>query len=110
MFSREIGCEYLEVSYPFIISESGLCIVSDYLIDNSNNPVNSSDRVDELKAYESFNFDLKKLDLSEKIYELDNNIIKEGCPCFTCTKGYSRAYIHHLIKCNELNGKILVIM
>ena len=108
MISREIGCEYLEVSYPFIVSESGSCIVSDFLIDNS--ALECSDRINELKANESFNFDLKNLDLSDKIYELDNSIIKEGCGCFTCSKGYSRAYIHHLIKCNELNGKILVIM
>ena len=105
MIAKEIGCEYLEVCYPFIISEKGLCIVSNVENKNSNN-----NNLNNLKTYENFNFDLKKIDLSEKIYELDNNIIKEGCNCFTCSKGYSRAYIHHLIKCNELNGKILVIM
>lgn len=108
MISREIGCEYLEFSYPFNISESGSCIVSDYLIGNCDQK--NSECINEFKAHESFNFDLKKLDLSEKKYELDNSIIKEGCGCFTCEKGYSRAYIHHLIKCNELNGKILIIM
>jgi len=109
MISREIGCEYLEVSYPFNIPEIGACIVSDFLI-KSDYSLNSGEKINDLKTYESFNFDLKKIDLSQKIYDLDNEIIKEGCNCFTCSKGYSKAYIHHLIKCNELNGKILIIM
>ena len=54
--------------------------------------------------------DLKIMDLNELKYETNNEILKENCECFTCTKGYSKAYIHHLIKCNEINGKILLIM
>lgn len=109
MIAKEIGCEYLEVSYPFIVSETGSCIISDF-ISNEENLSDCNVKINELKTYNTFDFDLKKLDLSDKIFELDNKIIKEGCNCFTCAKGYSRAYIHHLIKCNELNGKILIIM
>ena len=54
-------------------------------------------------------FDLKMNDLNDLKYETNNEILKENCQCFTCTKGYSKAYIHHLIKCNEINGKILLM-
>jgi hypothetical protein len=112
MLAKEIGCEYLELSYPFKVSETGICILSDYQsqISKRENAENKIKAIDTLKKLETFNYDLKSINLSEKKYELDNDIIKLGCECFTCTKGYSKAYIHHLIKCNELNGKILIIM
>jgi len=115
MIAKEIGCEYLQLSYPFNISESGFCIISNFedsdfvksMVDKTEFKGNV---IKALGNHENFSFDLKKINLSEQKYEIDNNLIKKDCACFTCTKGYSRAYIHHLIKCNELNGKILVIM
>ena len=39
-------------------------------------------------------------------YQKDTRPIEEGCDCYTC-KNYSRAYIKHLLKCNELLGSRL---
>ncbi len=33
----------------------------------------------------------------------DTSPLEEGCDCYTC-KNYSRAYLHHLDKCNEILG------
>lgn len=111
MVAKEMGCEYFEISYPFMISELGLCIISNLEIQKpQSTKEGENESQNENKNLIKFTYDLKKIDLSDKAFELDNNIIRNGCKCFTCTKGYSRAYIHHLIKCNELNGKILVIM
>lgn len=36
-------------------------------------------------------------------YRNDERPIEEGCDCYTC-RHYSRAYLHHLDKCNEILG------
>ena len=40
-------------------------------------------------------------------YERDTRPIEEGCGCPTCSGGYSRAYLRHLDRCNEMLGPIL---
>ncbi len=40
-------------------------------------------------------------------YERDTRPIEEGCGCHACSSGYSRAYLRHLDRCNEMLGPIL---
>jgi queuine tRNA-ribosyltransferase len=40
-------------------------------------------------------------------YEKDLRPIEEGCGCHTCRHGYSRAYLRHLDRCNEMLAPIL---
>ncbi len=40
-------------------------------------------------------------------HERDLRPIEEGCDCSTCTGGYSRAYLRHLDRCNEMLGPML---
>ena len=40
-------------------------------------------------------------------YEKDLRPIEEGCGCAACAGGYSRAYLRHLDRCNEMLGPIL---
>ena len=40
-------------------------------------------------------------------YERDTRPIEEGCGCPACAGGYSRAYLRHLDRCNEMLGPIL---
>jgi len=40
-------------------------------------------------------------------YEQDLRPIEEGCGCPACTGGFSRAYLRHLDRCNEMLGPIL---
>ena len=40
-------------------------------------------------------------------YERDLRPIEEGCGCHACSNGYSRAYLRHLDRCNEMLGPIL---
>jgi queuine tRNA-ribosyltransferase len=42
-------------------------------------------------------------------YRLDTRPIDENCACYTCTN-YSRAYIKHLHKCNEILGHRLTTL
>ena len=40
-------------------------------------------------------------------YERDLRPIEEGCGCYTCSHGYTRAYLRHLDRCNEMLAPIL---
>ncbi len=40
-------------------------------------------------------------------YEQDTRPIEEGCGCHACSNGYSRAYLRHLDRCNEMLAPIL---
>ena len=111
MISYEVGCRHFEISYPFDLSESGTCILSNYY-DNFERslvkvePVSLSD----LDLSQLSKLDLKYINLNEISYEKDTQVIKENCTCFTCKNNYTRGYLHHLLKCKELNANILIIM
>jgi len=34
-------------------------------------------------------------------------VIEEGCDCYACSNGFSRAYLRHLDRCNEILGSQL---
>jgi queuine tRNA-ribosyltransferase len=40
-------------------------------------------------------------------YEKDLRPIEEGCTCYTCASGYTRAYLRHLDRCNEILASML---
>jgi queuine tRNA-ribosyltransferase len=37
----------------------------------------------------------------------DTRVIEEGCECYACSQGFSRAYLRHLDRCNEILGSQL---
>ncbi|HET6913294.1 MAG TPA: tRNA guanosine(34) transglycosylase Tgt [Rhodanobacteraceae bacterium] len=43
-------------------------------------------------------------------YAQDTNVIEEGCECYACSNGFSRAYLRHLDRCNEILGAQLATM
>jgi tRNA-guanine transglycosylase, queuosine-34-forming len=44
--------------------------------------------------------------IKKAMYKFDENPVQEGCDCTLCTR-YSRAYMHHLNRCNEMYGGML---
>ena len=40
-------------------------------------------------------------------YEKDLQVIEPGCTCYTCTHGFTRAYMRHLDRCNEILASML---
>lgn len=48
-----------------------------------------------------------KLQLRRTVYKFDDRALDPACSCETCT-GHSRAYLHHLIKADEILGWQLV--
>lgn len=45
-----------------------------------------------------------KINLFNAKYEFDQRPIEEGCGCPVCQRGYTRAYIRHLLKAKEMLG------
>jgi len=43
-------------------------------------------------------------------YATDTSVIEEGCDCHACANGFSRAYLRHLDRCNEILGSMLATM
>ncbi|TCV94031.1 tRNA-guanine transglycosylase [Luteibacter rhizovicinus] len=43
-------------------------------------------------------------------FAMDTRVIEEGCDCYTCASGFSRAYLRHLDRCNEILGAQLNTM
>jgi queuine tRNA-ribosyltransferase len=46
---------------------------------------------------ESFDY----LKIKRGVFARDYSVILEGCPCQACSRGYSKAYLYHLIKAKE---------
>jgi len=53
---------------------------------------------------QKINFEFQKLDLRRAKFKEDKKPIEEGCGCYACKNGFSRAYISHLIKEHEILG------
>jgi queuine tRNA-ribosyltransferase len=41
-------------------------------------------------------------------YRQDKSVLLEGCDCYTCASGYTRSYIAHLIRSDEIFGLTLI--
>ena len=47
-------------------------------------------------------FHKARMDISKKMFELDERPIDEKCDCSVCKQGYTRAYLRHLYRTREL--------
>jgi len=47
-------------------------------------------------------YENERLVIEKKEFETDDRPIDEGCDCYTCTHGFSRAYLRHLCRAKEL--------
>jgi queuine tRNA-ribosyltransferase len=51
-----------------------------------------------------------RVDLMKSRYRRSAEPILDGCPCPACAAGYSRAYLHYLLKARELTGARLLTL
>lgn len=43
-----------------------------------------------------------RLQIGNKDFRSDQQVIQPGCGCYTCQSGYTRSYLHHLFRTQEL--------
>ncbi|XP_003748497.1 queuine tRNA-ribosyltransferase accessory subunit 2 [Galendromus occidentalis] len=48
------------------------------------------------------------LQLNETHYKDDMRLISENCKCYTCTEGFTRAYVNHLLVTREMLAQVLL--
>lgn len=48
--------------------------------------------------------------LRNATFEHDFSVIEEGCDCYACSNGFTRAYIRHLVKCKEILAAQLITL
>jgi queuine tRNA-ribosyltransferase len=51
-----------------------------------------------------------RVDLTRARHRADPTPILDGCRCPACAPGYSRAYLHHLLRVGELTGRRLLTL
>jgi queuine tRNA-ribosyltransferase len=51
-----------------------------------------------------------RVDLVKSRWRESQEPILDGCPCPACTAGYSRAYLHYLLRAREVTGARLVTL
>ena len=49
-----------------------------------------------------------RLNLKNARFRHDQHTLDEGCACPACSAGFTRAYIHHLVRQREMSGSILL--
>jgi queuine tRNA-ribosyltransferase len=52
----------------------------------------------------------ERLDLTKGRFRASQEPILDGCPCPACRSGYSRAYLHHLLRAGELTAVRLLTL
>jgi queuine tRNA-ribosyltransferase len=51
-----------------------------------------------------------RVDLVKSRWRTSTETILDGCPCPACAQGFSRAYLHYLLRAHELTGARLVTL
>ena len=51
-----------------------------------------------------------RVDLVKSRWREATEPILDGCPCPACSRGFSRAYLHYLLRARELTGMRLVTL
>ena len=102
LLGKEMGCTHIELNFPTSYSEKGMAMDIDF---TSFDKSQSYGKIEEI---EKFNFELCLLNMSSNTYETNMDLLTKTCECFVCKTGYKKSYIHHLIKCKELNGNIIL--
>ncbi|MDD7536225.1 MAG: tRNA guanosine(34) transglycosylase Tgt [Bullifex sp.] len=104
--------EYLEYTASYITNEKPRYVMGigspDYILACVENGIDLFDCVLATRMARNGGIftDDGVITMKKAVHKFDERPLQEGCTC-TCCQKYSRAYLHHLIKCNEMLGGML---
>lgn len=96
------GVDLFDNSYAYLATKNACALTFDVAVPvNENDVAADGDGVQSGGVYD--------VDLRDERHKLDFGPLLEGCACLACTK-HTRAYVHHLVRTNELLASILLMM
>lgn len=110
--SKEDFCHYLAITADAVTDAKPRYVMGigtpDYILEAVENGIDLFDCVLATRTARNGSVftDDGMLTLSRSFNEFDHRPIHEGCTCEACTH-YSRAYMRHMFKCNEMLGGML---
>lgn len=110
--SKEDFCHYLALTADVVTDKKPRYVMGigtvDYILEAVSNGIDLFDCVLATRQarHGSVFTDDGMLNLMRSFNRFIDGPIQEGCTCAACTR-YSRAYLHHMFKCNEMLGGML---
>ena len=110
--SKEDFCHYLALTADVVTDKKPRYVMGigtvDYILEAVSNGIDLFDCVLATRQarHGSVFTDDGMLNLMRSFNRFNDGPIQEGCTCAACTR-YSRAYLHHMFKCNEMLGGML---
>ncbi len=110
--SKEDFCHYLALTADVVTDKKPRYVMGigtvDYILEAVSNGIDLFDCVLATRQarHGSVFTDDGMLNLTRSFNRFNDRPIQEGCTCAACTR-YSRAYLHHMFKCNEMLGGML---
>ena len=95
-----LGIDIFSGDYPLRATERGHALTLPRWMSNENSATETATASSSSSMY---------IDLSDKCHERDARPFVEGCSCYACTN-HSRAYVHHLLNCNEMLHQTLLMI
>ena len=97
------GISLFEVGYPFVLAQKGEAMML-------NLPSKLPAMEEEMGEVDvSLDYEDPTMNLKDEQYASDLQPLLPLCQCYTCTH-HSRAYLHHLLVCEELTGTALLTL
>ena len=97
----------IQCSYPFKLAEAKFAM--DLVIPSVETSTSlTEDQAKEMKKMLE-NREVKYIDFNDKANEGVQAPIQANCDCFTC-KNHTKAYVNHLVLCDEVNWCMLLTM
>lgn len=88
------GADMFDCVAPTKLARSGLLYIGQLI------PGSSASRLADAKVESEF--ENNRISLNQERFKNDSLPIDPACDCMTCTTGYSRAYLRHLMRAREL--------
>ncbi len=103
------GVDLFESWYPFKLAEGKFAL--DLSVPEESKVAETTLSIEEKKEMKEMfvKKEVKYVDFNEKAEEGKQVPIQKNCECFTC-KNHTRAYIDHLVQCDEMNWQMLLAM
>lgn len=97
-----LGFDMFDCVAPTRLARNGALYHGKMNFDLSGNGVGNREGVENSVKFESAS-PKGRLSIGRQEMATDQSIIQSDCDCYTCQSGYTRAYLHHLYKTQELS-------